>query len=123
MSFFKKRLEEVETPTIHEDCIPQIIPSRIDQETERQLFYMFYRIKEAKMDDALIHIEPSLTKWWDDLWKRYDDAVRRSKLLDRLNGVLENEFTSQELEDLSQLDKFKIKAHEKSPHDLGETPF
>lgn len=123
MSFFKKKLEDVEEPTIHEDCIPDLLPTSTTRDVQRQLFYMFYRIKEAKMDDALIHIEPSLTKWWDDLWKRYDDAVRRSKLLERLNGALEKEFTANELEDLSQLDRFKIKAHERHGNDVVESPF
>ncbi|MCA9375279.1 hypothetical protein KC622_03035 [Candidatus Dojkabacteria bacterium] len=122
MSFFKKKVANVEDPPIMDECIPNL-SSLIggNKSINKDLFYMFWRIKESGMADALIHLEPNLTKWWDKLWKDYDDQIRRQKLLNQLTELLKDNFTSEQLEDLSKLENFIISPEREES--MTESPF
>lgn len=92
---------------IREECIPDILPIK-NKTLNQNLFYMLYRIKESGLDNALIHMENGLSDWWSDLWNRYEKQIERQNLINRLTGILQENFTEEELSELSEIDSFKI---------------
>lgn len=77
-------------------------------EINEALFYMMYRIKESKMDDALIHLDERLTKWWNILWEEYDSNAAKQKVFDKLSDILDENFTAEELEVISEMSEFNL---------------
>jgi len=91
----------------NEKCIVDINPSN-DKNINKELFYMFWRMKESGMEDAFIHMEKDLTRWWNNLWERYELKCEQQVIKEKLVKILKKEFTSKELDTLSKVDEFNI---------------
>lgn len=97
---------------IDDRAIPKVLDEnthnyRFD-EVNQALFYMFYRIKESKMDDALIHLDEKLAKWWKNLWKEYEENCAKQQVFDKLSNILDGHFNADELEVLSEMSEFNL---------------
>lgn len=92
---------------IVEECLPNI--TGVEKKLSDALFYLFYRIKELEMEDSLIHMDQDLSALWKKNWEQYDKNLEEHKLIERLGGILNKEFTPKELESISALENFSIK--------------
>jgi len=101
----------MKTSDIQEDCIPAMFVLSSQEELNKiakAIFFLLLRIDLMDMQDSLIHVDKDLSKWWQSIYKGYEEQVVKKKLILKVTNLLSTNFTAEELKYIAAATDFNV---------------